>query len=65
LARAFVVIYNISLPIMMISLTIEFMGNNAAASLELPLVAGSFGVFAGAVVFVVNLFLTPMREPRG
>jgi hypothetical protein len=59
LARVFFVIYNVSLPITMISLTVKFMGSN----IELPLVLGSLGVFIGAVLFVVNLFLSPLREP--
>jgi hypothetical protein len=59
LARVFFVIYNVSLPIMMISLTIKFMGRN----LEWPLVVGSLGVVVGAVVFVANLFVSPLREP--
>jgi hypothetical protein len=58
LARAFFVIYNVSLPIMMISLTIKFMGSQ----LEWPLVVGSLGVFVGALLFVVNLFVSPLRE---
>jgi hypothetical protein len=59
LARLFFVIYNVSLPIMMVSLTIKFMGND----LEFPLVVGSLGVFLGAVLFVINLFVCPLRDP--
>jgi hypothetical protein len=57
LAEAFFLIYNISLPIMMVSLAVKLMGHD----IELPLVVGSLGVLLGAIVFVINLFVSPMR----
>ena len=42
---------------MMVSLAVKLMGHD----IELPLVVGSLGVLLGAIVFVINLFVSPMR----
>jgi hypothetical protein len=54
LAAAFFWIYNVSLPIMMVGMALVVMSND----IVFPVAVGSFGVLTGAILFVINLFVS-------
>jgi len=54
LARAFFWIYNLSLPVMLLALALMLMGRSGFTVVT---IISSVGVFIGALLFVVNLFI--------
>jgi hypothetical protein len=54
LARAFFWIYNLSLPVMLLALALLLLGRTGFTVVT---IIGSVGVFIGAILFVVNLFI--------